>query len=201
MAKKQYIYGFIEGDFGTGKTGFLAYIGLSFHKRYHKVYSNFKLDVPNGEYLDNLTGAKLLSLNRERKDCLMLLHESYNWFDKREWAKKENKRILDAIFQIRKLNIDIFCDIPLLRYMDGRSKMHSTHYYRALGEQKLINNGEIEGTGIYEYIKMMYDMRADMFFPIGLPFYLPLWKIYNKYDTFERQRQGQITLSDNFLFE
>lgn len=191
----KYNLGFIDGQFGNGKTGFLTYLGATIGPAYKRVYSNFKINLENAVYLDTLSAPVLLSLNKDRAKCLMLLHEGYHYFDKWEWNRKKNKEITQALFQIRKLNIDIFVDIPRLDYLINRGKIHGTHYFRAYGEMPHINNGEvIEESGIFKYKVMEYDKIKDMFFPKGQAFYLPLYEIYNLYDTFERKLAKQTML-------
>lgn len=137
FSNDEYNLGFIGGKFGSGKTAFLAYLAYEFEKEYEHIFSNFHIDLPNGIFLEKLSKDIILDLNEEfeegDKKSLMLLQESYNYFDKRYCMKKENKGIQTALFQIRKMGIDIFGDIPAISYLDMRSIENGNIFYQSLG--------------------------------------------------------------------
>jgi hypothetical protein len=199
-----YNLGFIDGAFGAGKTSFLAFMGYMFGKDYDKVIANFKLDIPNAIFIKELTAPLLLSLNDENSDrrYLMLLHECYHYFDKRECMKPKNRKVGDALFQIRKLNVDIMGDIPRLSYLGMRPTEHATLFYSAIG--KIVG----------EKNKFLYARMAvvnsgsneiNMVYPINY-FFLDMNDIFDKkiFDTKEKVKPTQIpliSLSQSMLLE
>jgi len=141
LLSNEYNLGFVDGRFGSGKTAFLAYIANDFKDNYDKIYSNFHLNLDNAIYLDKIDREIILDLNDGYEDgdikSLMVLQESYNYFDKRECMKKANKGIQTALFQIRKMGIDILADIPKLEYLDFRSQENGTMFFHSLGRLEI----------------------------------------------------------------
>lgn len=159
----EYILGFVDGNFGDGKTAFLANLAYEYQDDYTNIYSNFKIKVPNNVFLPEITKDVILALNEDyqigQKRSMLLLQESYNYFDKRWCMKKANKEIATALFQIRKLGIDIMSDIPRIQYLDFRSQEFGNMFFNALGR---IAINEVK-TNIFVYRQLFpYGVEADI---------------------------------------
>lgn len=191
----EYVLGFVDGHFGHGKTIFLALLAYLYHKEYDYVVSNFKLNVPNNVVVKTIDENILLNMNPERKyDILMLLHESYRFFDKRECTKKENKQIMKTLFQIRKLNIDIFADIPLLEYLDFRAIENSNIYIHSHG--KIINP---ENHFIFSFMQPKSFGGTDYFFTPINRFSVNMSEVFNVYDTYETVKPKYRLITEDFF--
>jgi len=177
--KKEYFLGFIEGGFGDGKTLGLVYFANRFKDNYNKICANFHLYIENSVFIEELNKEILLNLNTERKTkrILLLLQEASHYFDKRFCTTKYQKEIMEALFQIRKTNIDILCDIREHKYLDFRTVENTVLFIKANGKLKVnpnIFHYSIQKTnliGTYLHFKPVKDILID-----GS-------KYYNLYDT------------------
>ncbi len=182
----EYNLAFIDGRFGNGKTAFLSYIAYTMRYDYYRIYTNYHLNLPNAFYLEKINQDVLLDLNESWREgmqkSLMVLQESYNYFDKRYCMRKENKGIQTALFQIRKMGIDILADIPRLQYLDFRSLENGNIFIHAGG--RLFMNEKKTNIFLYQ----LYDIMA--FMPL-IHFYIDMSEIFEKkiYDTFEKTKR------------
>ena len=184
--KNKYNFGFIEGMFGDGKTIFLTNFGVQNKDYYKKIYSNYHIDLDNCIYLPKINKHVILNLNKTNDKCLLLLQESYTYFDRRYNMRKQNKDIMEAVCQIRKTNIDVLADIPQLDFLDSRILIFSTHYLKALGELK-------KHRGIFYYQKkyLMYLMRIEPVFLNKNKFIVNMNSIYPYYNHLEKTVKQQ----------
>lgn len=119
--KHDYYFICIDGIGGSGKTVMATALALLSHKNYNTVYSNFNLfNIPNFVKLPRKLN-KAIILNLE-ENSLLLLTEAYLYIDCRESSKKNNREITHALFQARKIGMDIILDIPSFHYADLRFK-------------------------------------------------------------------------------
>lgn len=195
ILKGKYNFGFVDGMFGDGKTIFLTHFGVNNQKKYHKIYSNYHIELDNEIYLPKISKHVILNLNQENKKCLLLLQESYMYFDRRYNMRKENKDIMEAICQIRKTNVDILADIPQHQYLDSRILIYSTHYLTAVGELK-----KYRGTFMYQKRFLRYLMHIEPVFVGGDKFILDMKPIYPYYNHLEKTVKQRNLNLDGGLF-
>lgn len=182
--KGEYFLGFIEGGFGDGKTLGIVMLANETKHNYDKIWANFTCHIKNAEYLDELNKHTLLNLSPDKNERgLLLLQESYHYFDKRHCTKAYQKEIMDDIFQIRKTGIDILCDIRELKYLDFRAVENTTLFMRANGKLKI-------NPHIFEYQTLKaFPLRNYIFFEPINTFYIDGRKYYNLYDTLGYTKQ------------
>ena len=184
-AKKplEYNIHFVEGKFGAGKTLYLVYNAIKKYDAYDYIYSNFPLYLPKNTMIMEITREKLFELNPkpDKYRVLLCLQEAYHYFDRRYWNEKINKGIMKALFQIRKLNVDIVADIRDILYLDYRIVKDITFFLKANRELKYY-------PGWFEYIP--YRVEKNMFgnydFHPKKPRYLYLKPVFDFYDTTQK---------------
>lgn len=180
IPKIKYVLGFVGGRFGDGKTLFLTNYAAAMWKNYKYVYANYHLKkIPNFKFLKKVNKETLFSLEQ---NSLLLLQESYHYFNNRECMKKENREIFKAIFQIRKKHLDIIADVPRLSYLDLRCLDNGTFFVFARGEV---------ASGLYQYdIVENFNPRVHppMFDRVNT-FFVDMNPIYAYYDSFEMTKE------------
>lgn len=186
IISNKYNLTFVDGLFGNGKTSFLVRFVVDNLLKYKKFYANFKINLPNAIKLPKITKHVILNLNKDSEKCLMVLHESYKYFDKRYNMRKENKDIAEAICQIRKTNIDVIADIPQHEFLDSRMLRFGTSYISAIGELK-----KHRGCFIYQGRKLLYLQGIDPIFTYGRKMILNNAEIYKYYNHRERTERQQ----------
>jgi len=168
---------FVSGAFGDGKTLFLTNYAVENKNSYKKIYANYHIKkIKNFQYLKKVDKKTLFNLKPE---SLLVLQESYHYFDKRDCMKKANKEIVHALFQIRKLKIDIVADIPKLSYIDFRWGESATDFFKAYGEL-------YEDLFLYaRMVNINKNFRIPIFEPVQ-KFFIDAKNVYQYYDTFEK---------------
>ncbi len=136
IADNEYNFYFLDGLFGHGKTSFLTYFAVSNKDRYKQIFTNFKINLPNAIKLPKISKHVILNLNEKGEQCLLVLQESYMYFDRRYNTRRENKDIAESICQIRKTKIDVVADIPQHEFLDSRMLKFATGYLSAVGKLK-----------------------------------------------------------------
>ena len=101
----------IEGDVGSGKTLLATFIASTDSR---KVYSNYKLNIPNFSPLKPET---LWNLN---EPSLVLLDEAYSWLESRTSGKDVNRYMSYVLFQSRKRGLDFILTEQLVGTIDLR---------------------------------------------------------------------------------
>lgn len=176
----EYNLHFIEGEFGAGKTLYLTWCAFVSQGYYDFIYSNYPLYIGNAEYIPEITREVLFDLNPdpENKKALLCLQEAYHYFDRRYWGERNNRNIMKALFQIRKLNVDIVADIRDLLYIDFRIIQDATHFLKADRQLKHF-------PGYFEYV--VYVAKRNRFgnidFVEGQHLFLYMANLFDKYDT------------------
>lgn len=194
IRKNKYNFGFVDGMFGDGKTVFLTNFGVQNKDYYKRIYSNYNINLDNCVYLPKINKHVILNLNQGNDKCLLLLQESYTYFDRRYNMRKQNKDIMEAICQIRKTNIDVFADIPQLEFLDSRILIFSTHYVTALGELK-----KYRGVFYYQKKILKYLMRIEPVFLNQNKFIIDMKSIYSYYNHLEKTvKQQSLTIDGIF---
>lgn len=177
--KKKYHLSSIDGAFGDGKTLCLTALVLNKdkEKKYDKIYSNYKINVNKNVKLDGINEYTIQDL---KPNSALVIDEAYLYFDRRECNRKANTKTSQSLFQIRKLNIDVFVTIPNNAYIDLRYKELGNEFLHAFGE---IDNIKEDGTFLYGY--QTYNREFDYFNLNGNYFILDGKKYYDLYDTYE----------------
>jgi len=179
--RNKYFFGFIEGDFGDGKTLGLTWIGYCFKQIYYKIFANYPIEIDGkSEHLTEINKDILFDLNNSKhRKCLLLLQEAYHYYDKRYCMKKENKEIMEATFQIRKMNVDTIGDIVRHKYLDKRCIDVGKFYMTALANYQ--NNPNVFEYGIKKFMGYRYGLPQFIMtsrFNINA---LPLYELYDTY--------------------
>ena len=174
--KHTYYFICIDGIGGTGKTVMATLWALLTHDSYEKVYANYNIDVPNFVKLpQKLSKAVILNLT---PNSLLVLTEAYLYFDCRESIKKKNREITHALFQARKMGIDIIYDIPSFNYTELRIKAWTKLIIHARGHIK--RNDDIFE---YDYARYVPSLDDDIIFKRGIKYNMS--SIFKYFDSFE----------------
>lgn len=176
----EYALHFVEGEFGAGKTLYLTWNAYMLQDEYDYIYANYPLFVEGASYLPHITREILFDLNPEPKEkkALLLLQEAYHYFDRRFWNERNNRNIMKALFQIRKLNVDIVADIRDIIYLDFRIVQDATFFIKANRQLKNF-------PGIFEYkpYKVRKNKYGNFDFLPQKPIYLNMERVFELYDT------------------
>jgi len=106
----------IVGNQGSGKTLFMAKMGLKAVNEGKKVYSNFKLNYEHTILtFDDLMGCKL-------NNCVVLLDEAHLWgLDSRDSLKRHNKALVKQfVVQVRKQGVILYICTQFPNAIDRR---------------------------------------------------------------------------------
>ncbi len=186
-AHDEYNLWLIEGGFGRGKTVFLAWCAYEFQHVYDHVWTNFPVYLDTATMLDEITKKKLFELNPDPKaeKHLLLLQEAYHYWDKRASMTKSNITIGQALFQIRKLNVDIIADIRQIDYSDFRIGDQVNFCLRAKGKLAIDPN-------VFEYA-VLEETDEPLFNDLveSRYFYLDMGYVFDLYDSFATTEETQ----------
>lgn len=108
----------ILGNWGSGKTLFLAYLSTKLKRN---IYSNFKLNK-NKKY----KSLKVIDLLNLPNDIEVYIDEAYTWLESRVSSKALNRYLSYILLQSRKRTINIYITMQLFSTVDVRFREQST---------------------------------------------------------------------------
>jgi len=107
----------ILGNWGSGKTLFLAYLSKKFKRQ---IYSNFKLKV------DNYKSLRVIDLLNLPNNVEVFIDEAYTWLESRVSSKALNRYLSYILLQSRKRTINIYITAQLFSTVDIRFREQSS---------------------------------------------------------------------------
>jgi len=108
----------ILGNWGSGKTLFLAYLSQKFKRN---IYSNFELKKNK-----NYKPLKVIDLLHLPNNIEVFIDEAYTWLESRVSSKALNRYLSYILLQSRKRTINIYITAQLFSTVDVRFREQST---------------------------------------------------------------------------
>lgn len=111
----------VQGNVGSGKSLFCAWVSALYGCMGRQVYSNLHLHFPYTKLdFSDLIDLESGEISAEIQDAVMIVDEAYLWIESRASSSKKNRLLSYLLLQSRKRNLDIFLVAHSMHQLDRR---------------------------------------------------------------------------------